>query len=47
MDLATKQDLYGVEIRITKIETDIVHTKWMMGLIIGGILALIIKTFFK
>ena len=47
MDLATKQDLHGVEIRITKIETDIVHLKWMTGVVIGGIVAILIKTFIQ
>ena len=45
MTLATRQDLHGVEIRITKIETDIVHLQWMTGVVIGGIVALLIKSF--
>ena len=43
--MATRRDLHTVELRITKIETDIVHIKLMMGLIVGAVLALITKTF--
>lgn len=43
--LATRQDIHGLEIKITKIETDIVHLKWMSGVVIGGIVALLIRGF--
>jgi len=43
--LATRQDIHGLEIKITKIETDIVHLKWMSGVVIGGIIALLIRGF--
>ena len=37
--LATKQD-------VVKIEKELLVLKWMSGLVLGGIVALILKTFF-
>ncbi len=49
-DLATKGDLqeteHRIDIKLERITGEITLLKWMNGLIIGGIVALIIKTFF-
>jgi len=44
--LATKEDIHTVELRIARIESDLKLVKWMLGIIIAGILSLILKTFF-
>ena len=45
--LATRDDIHGIEARIAKIEVEITSTKWIMGVILGGIVALLIKAFIK
>jgi phage shock protein A len=45
--LATREDMHGIETRIAKIEAEITSTKWIMGVILGGIVALLIKAFIK
>jgi len=53
-DLTTKQDLrelklemdHKIERELAPVRADLVLVKWMLGLVLGGILALIIKTFF-
>ena len=42
-EVATKADLRETEMRLA---SEITLLKWMNGLIIGGIIALIVKTFF-
>jgi len=44
--LATKEDIHTLELRIARIESDLRLVKWMLGIIIAGILSLILKTFF-
>jgi hypothetical protein len=44
--LATKLDIRHLEKRIDKIEVEIKFLKWMNSIIIAGIGALILKTFF-
>jgi len=44
--LAIKEDIHTVELRIARIESDLKLVKWMLGIIIAGILSLILKTFF-
>lgn len=53
-DLATRQDLrelklefdHKFERELAPVRADLLLVKWMLGLVLGGILALIIKTFF-
>jgi hypothetical protein len=45
--LATREDIHGIETKIAKIEAEITSTKWIMGVILGGIVALLIKAFIK
>ena len=42
-DLATKQDIKELELRLTG---EIKLLKWMMGLLLAGVLSLLIKAFF-
>ena len=42
-DLVTKKDL---QIELVPIKSDLLLLKWMIGLVLGGIIALILKTFF-
>ena len=52
--MTTKQDLrelklemdHKIERELAPVRADLVLVKWMLGLVLGGILALIIKTFF-
>jgi bifunctional DNA-binding transcriptional regulator/antitoxin component of YhaV-PrlF toxin-antitoxin module len=44
--LATKEDIHTIDLKIAKIESDIRLIKWMLGIIIAGILSLILKAFF-
>lgn len=48
-DLATKGDLreleHRIDLRLEHINSEITLLKWMNGLIIGGIVALVIKAF--
>ena len=50
-DLVTKRDLKDAfrdfnETVMSPIKTDIAILKWMMGIVIAGILSLVLKTFF-
>ena len=49
-ELATKGDIkeatHALELKIERINAEITLLKWMNGLIIGGIITLIIKSFF-
>jgi hypothetical protein len=42
-DLVTKKDL---QIELAPVKSDLLLLKWMIGLVLGGIIALILKTFF-
>ena len=42
-DLVTKKDL---QIELPPIKSDLLLAKWMMGPILGGIIALVFKAFF-
>ncbi len=46
LQLATKDDIRGVRTDIARLERDLFVVKWMMGLVLGGVTALILKTFF-
>ncbi len=42
-DLATKKDL---QIELAPIKTDLTLIKWMPGVLLGGVMALILRAFF-
>ena len=42
-ELVTRQDL---QIELAPIKTDLTVVKWMLGLLLGGVAALILKGFF-
>jgi hypothetical protein len=42
-DLVTKKDL---QIELAPIKSDLLLLKWMIGLVLGGIVALILRAFF-
>ncbi|HJX11429.1 MAG: DUF1640 domain-containing protein [Deltaproteobacteria bacterium] len=42
-DLVTKKDL---QIELAPIKSDLLLFKWMIGLVLGGIIALVLKAFF-
>lgn len=42
-DLVTKKDL---QIELAPIKSDLLLAKWMTGLVLGGIIALVLKAFF-
>jgi hypothetical protein len=42
-DLVTKKDL---QIELAPIKSDLLVAKWMMGLVLGGTIALVLKSFF-
>jgi hypothetical protein len=50
LDVATKRDLKELELKIeTRFEgvrVELMLIKWMLGLLLGGVLALILKAFF-
>jgi hypothetical protein len=50
LDVATKRDLKELELKIeTRFEGvrgELMLIKWMLGLLLGGVLALILKAFF-
>ena len=49
-ELATKRDIERLEAKIDRVETRLVGeltlVKWMMGLILGGVVALVMRAFF-
>jgi hypothetical protein len=51
LDVATKRDLKELELKIeTRFEGvrgELMLIKWMLGLLLGGVLALILKDFFS
>ncbi len=42
-DLVTKKDL---QIELAPIKSDLLLAKWMTGIVLGGIIALVLKAFF-
>ena len=46
IQLATKEDIRDVRSDISRLERDLFVLKWMMGMMIGGITALVLKAFF-
>ncbi|MFH0342982.1 MAG: DUF1640 domain-containing protein [Chromatiales bacterium] len=44
--LATKEDIMRLERRMDGVDAQLMLIKWMMGIILGGIIALILKAFF-
>ena len=50
VELATKQDLRALEMkleaRFEALKGEMTLIKWMLGLLLGGVLALILKAFF-
>ena len=44
--LATKEDIHNLEIDIEKLRSEFLVVKWMLGLILAGIISLVVKTFF-
>jgi hypothetical protein len=49
-DVATKRDLEELELKIEtrfeRVRGELTLIKWMLGLLLGGVLALILKAFF-
>jgi hypothetical protein len=43
--VAAAVELAGYETRLAKIETDLAVIKWMLGVLIAGVAALLIKAF--
>ena len=43
-ELVTKKDL---QIELAPLKSDLLLLKWMMGLVLGGVLALILRSFFS
>ena len=44
-ELATKLDIEHLKLEIEKVLSEVTISKWMLGVVITGILALILKTF--
>ena len=44
--LATKQDVARLELKLTEHDGEFKLIRWMMGLLLGGVAALILKAFF-
>ena len=44
LELVTKRDL---QIELAPIRTDLTLVKWMLGFLIAGVMALVLKTFFS
>ena len=45
-ELATKLDIEHIKLEIERVRSEVTITKWMLGVVIAGILSLIIKSFF-
>ncbi|MBI4842897.1 MAG: hypothetical protein HY809_01035 [Nitrospirae bacterium] len=45
--IATKEDLTDIHTKLKELEGEIKLLKWMLGVVIAGILSLIIKAFFS
>ncbi|MGB7651279.1 MAG: hypothetical protein WBL62_08820 [Gallionella sp.] len=44
--LASKQDVSRLELKLTEHDGEFKLIKWMMGVLLGGVAALILKAFF-
>jgi len=44
--LATKGDIHRVEKEIYRVEKELLVIKWMLGIIIGGLVSLVLNAFF-
>ena len=44
--LASKQDILELRIDFEKVKGELLVIKWMLGVVLAGILSLILKTFF-
>lgn len=44
--LATKQDIVRLELKLTEHDGEFKLIRWMMGLLLGGVAALVMKAFF-
>jgi hypothetical protein len=44
--LATKADVSRLELKLTEHEGEFKLIKWMLGIILGGVIALVLKAFF-
>lgn len=45
-ELATKGDIYALKIDIEKLRSELLVIKWMLGVVLAGIVSIIIKSFF-
>ncbi len=49
-EIATKRDIERLEAKIERLETkmtgELTLVKWMLGILLGGVIALILKAFF-
>ena len=43
---ATKEDIHNLKIDIEKLRSEFLVVKWMLGVILAGIISLVVKTFF-
>lgn len=44
--LATKQDISRLELKLAEHDGEFKLIRWMMGLVLGGVVALVLKAFF-
>jgi len=44
--LATKTDISRLELKLTEHEGEFKLIKWMLGIVLGGVIALVLKAFF-
>ncbi len=45
--LATKSDISRLEIKLIEHESEFKLIKWKVGIILGGVIALVLKSFFS
>ena len=46
MQVATKADLLKLELKLIEHDGEFKLMKWMLGIILGGVIALVLKAFF-
>ncbi len=44
--LATKDDVTGIKLELAEIKSEQKLTKWMVGLLLAGVVSLVLKAFF-
>ena len=44
--LATKEDTHNLKIDIERLRAELLVIKWMLGVVLAGILSLVAKSFF-